>query len=198
MKAGSRACGARRPGCRRHRRAGALLAAGLLWLAAGAAAAALGHELAALPEPVPAPDFTLEDMDGKRHTLSALRGKVVMLNFWATWCGPCREELPSLEALYQALKDEGFVVLAVNQWETPDQVFAYMGQIAVFPTFPILFDRDSRVSERYGVKGLPTTVLIDKRGRVLYRAVGGRNFDHPAVRALVRRLLAVPAPATPR
>ncbi|WP_297528248.1 TlpA family protein disulfide reductase [Thiohalobacter sp.] len=160
-----------------------------LWLLAGPALAALGHALSPLPEPVPAPDFELEDMDGNRHRLSDLRGKVVMLNFWATWCGPCREELPSLEALYRDLRDQGFEVLAINQWETPDHVFSYMGQIDVFPTFPILFDRDSRVSELYGIRGLPTTLVVDPEGRVVYRAIGGRNFDHPEVRGLIRRLL---------
>ena len=128
-------------------------------------------------------------MDGNRHRLSELRGKVVVLNFWATWCGPCREELPSLEALYRDLRDRGFEVLAINQWETPDQVFSYMGQIDVFPTFPILFDRDSHVSELYGIRGLPTTLVVDRQGRVVYRAIGGRNFDHPEVRGLIEALL---------
>lgn len=153
------------------------------------APAGLGHDLTRLPEPVPAPDFTLEDMDGETHSLSELRGQVVMVNFWATWCPPCREEMPSMEAIYQALGDKGFQVLAVNQWETPDQVFPYMGQLDVYPSFPILFDRDSSVAEAYGVKGLPTTVLVDKQGRVVYRAVGGRNFNHPEVRALIERLI---------
>ena len=94
-----------------------------------------------------------------------------------------------MEAIYQALQDKGFIVLAINQWETPDHVFSYMGQLEVYPTFPILFDRDSSVSDSYGVKGLPTTLLIDKQGRVVYRAVGGRNFNHPEVRALIEQLL---------
>ncbi|BAZ93088.1 thioredoxin [Thiohalobacter sp. COW1] len=156
---------------------------------APAAPADLGHDLTRLPEPVPAPDFALEDMDGEIHRLSDLRGRVVMVNFWATWCPPCREEMPSMEAVYQGLKDEGFQVLAVNQWESPDQVFPYMGQLDVYPSFPVLFDRDSSVAEAYGVKGLPTTVLIDPQGRVVYRAVGGRNFNHAEVRALIRGLM---------
>ena len=159
------------------------------WLAPATSFAALGHGLSRLPTPVTAPDFTLEDMDGKSYTLSSLRGKVVMINFWATWCPPCREEIPSMETVYLALRDKGFIVLAINQWETPDHVFSYMGQLDVYPTFPILFDGDSKVSDSYGVKGLPTTMLIDKRGRVVYRAVGGRNFNHPEVRALIQQLL---------
>ena len=84
---------------------------------------------------------------------------------------------------------QGFVVLAVNQFETPDHVFSYMGQLSVYPTFPILFDQDSKVSELYGVKGLPTTLLINRQGQVAYRAIGGRDFDHPRVRAIVNQLL---------
>lgn len=95
-----------------------------------------------------------------------------------------------MEALYQALRDEGLMVMAVNQWETPDQVFPFLGQLEVWPSFPILFDRESSVAEAYGVKGLPTTVIIDKQGRMAYRAVGGRDFDHPEVRELIRRLIA--------
>lgn len=94
-----------------------------------------------------------------------------------------------MEEIYQDLGGKGFQVLAVNQWETPDQVFPYMGQLDVYPSFPVLFDRDSSVADAYGVKGLPTTVLVDKQGRVVYRAVGGRNFNHPEVRALIERLI---------
>jgi thiol-disulfide isomerase/thioredoxin len=149
----------------------------------------LSFELTKLDTPLAAPDFTLQDMDGESHTLSDYRGKVVMLNFWATWCPPCRREIPSMESIYQDLQKDGFVVLAANEFEDPDHVFAYTGQLSVFPTFPVLFDSDSKVSQLYNVKGLPTTVLIDKQGRVVYRAVGGRDFDHPAVREIVRNLL---------
>jgi len=149
----------------------------------------LSHELNRLEPPVTAPGFSLTDMDGEQHTLDDYRGKVIMLNLWATWCPPCRREIPSMESIFQDLKDKGFVVLAVNQFETPDHVFAYMGQLSVYPTFPVLFDRDSKVSELYGVKGLPTTLLINKQGQVAYRALGGRDFDHPRVRAIVNQLL---------
>ena len=94
-----------------------------------------------------------------------------------------------MERIYQNLKDEGFVVLAVNQWESPDHVFAYTGQLSVDPTFPIVFDLDSRIAEAYQVKGLPTTYLIDPQSRIRYRAIGGREFDHPEVEALIRSLM---------
>jgi peroxiredoxin len=95
-----------------------------------------------------------------------------------------------MESIYQDFGKDGFVVLAVNEFEDPDHVFAYTGQLSVDPTFPVLFDRDSTVSQLYGVKGLPTTVLIDKQGKMVYRAVGGRDFDHTEVRDIVRSLLA--------
>jgi thiol-disulfide isomerase/thioredoxin len=150
----------------------------------------LSHELNPLATPVAAPDFSLEDIDGEQHALSDYRGKVIMLNFWATWCPPCRREIPSMESIYQELRDKGFVVLGINEFETPDHVFAYTGQLSVFPTFPILFDSDSKVSQLYGVKGLPTTLLVNRQGQVVYRAAGGRDFDHPEVRVIVSDLLA--------
>ena len=151
--------------------------------------AKLGYTMTAIEPPVPAPDFVLEDMDGKPYTLEDFRGKVVLVNFWATWCPPCRREMPSLERLYQAMKDKPFVVLAVNQWESPDHVFSYMGDLSVFPTFPILFDSDSEVSEAYAVKGLPTSFVIDKQGRLAYRAIGGREFDHPEIERMIDMLI---------
>lgn len=197
MKTLSLSCAAppRKP---RNTDAPAWLAA-LLWLLAPAfgvsaelPAPDLSHELTRLETPLPATDFTLRDMDGNEHSLADYRGKVVMLNFWATWCPPCRREIPSMESIYQDLQKEGFMVLAVNEFEDPDHVFAYTGQLSVFPSFPILFDSDSKVSQYYQVKGLPTTLLINKQGQIVYRAVGGRDFDHPAVRGIVRTLLADP------
>jgi len=174
----------------------AVLLAGLLALAGTAMVAAqeaadqeLSYQFTPLDPPLAAPDFVLPDMDGEQHALQDYRGKVVLLNFWATWCPPCRREMPALERLYQQLGAHGFVVLAVNQWEDPDHVFAYTGELNVFPSFPILFDPDSSVSERFGVKGLPTSLLLDQDGRVRYRAIGGRAFDHPEVLRTIRALL---------
>lgn len=149
----------------------------------------LGFKLTAIKTPVPAPEFDLQDMDEIRHTLADYSGKVIMINFWATWCPPCRREMPSMERLHQALGKDDFVVLAINQMESPDHVFAYTGQLDVDPTFTILFDRDSSVSHQYRVNGLPTSYLIDKKGYVRYRAVGGREFDHPKVMQLIEKLL---------
>ncbi|MDZ7750862.1 MAG: TlpA disulfide reductase family protein [Gammaproteobacteria bacterium] len=172
----------------------AMVLAMVLALVVGpAVAAGLGHSLSPVDPPVVAPEFTLPDMDGEPHSLADYRGQVVLLNFWATWCPPCREEMPSMERLYQALEDDGFAVVAVNQFETPDHVFAYTGQLEVDPTFPLLFDSDSSVANSFRVVGLPSTYVIDKQGRVRYRAIGGREFDHPDVEALIRDLMNEPA-----
>ena len=163
-------------------------------LTAGTARAALPeppltHIMAPVKPARPAPDFSLPDMDGKIHKLSDYSGKVVLLNFWATWCPPCRRELPSMEMLYRDLKDKPFQVLACDQQEDIDTVFAFTGQLDPAPTFPLLLDSKSVVSKAYSVPGLPTTFLIDKTGQVAYRAVGGRDFGHPAIRALIEELM---------
>jgi thiol-disulfide isomerase/thioredoxin len=168
------------------------LTAALLLLVLAATAVAeegLSHSFAPVDPPRSVPDFSLPDMDGELHSLQDYRGKVVLINFWATWCPPCRREMPALERLYNKLGDQAFAVLAVNQWEDADLVFAYMGDLNVFPTFPILFDPESKVSADFGVKGLPTSFLLDKQGRVVFRAVGGRAFDHPEVEQTIRSLL---------
>lgn len=149
----------------------------------------LGHQLSKLPAPVKAPDFSLNDMDDEPHSLADYKGKVIMMNFWATWCPPCRREMPSMERVHQHMKDKDFVVLAVNQMESPDHVFAYTGQLEIQPTFTILFDSASKVSQAYRVQGLPTTYLIDKKGNIRYRAIGGREFDHPNVEQQINALL---------
>ena len=149
----------------------------------------LGYNLTPVPKPVPAPGFTLEDMDEEKHSFKDFHGKVVLLNFWATWCPPCRREMPSMERLYQKLNGENFTVIAINQMEDGDHVFAYTGQLDVDPTFTILFDKDSKVSNSYRVNGLPTTYLIDKQGNIRYRAIGGREFDHPEVEKQIMQLM---------
>ena len=149
----------------------------------------LGHRLAPLQESIPAPDFVLENMDEEKVSLKELRGKVVLINFWATWCPPCRREMPSMERLYQKINGDNFTVLAINQMEAEDLVFAFTGQLEIDLTFTILFDKDSSVSQAFNVKGLPTSYLIDKKGNIRYRAIGGREFDHPEVEKLITDLI---------
>ncbi len=139
------------------------------------------YKLKQLTKPVAAPDFVLKDMDGNPHSLKQYRGKVVVINFWATWCTPCLREMPSLQKLYEAFQSKSLVVLAINQWEDEDRVFEFMGRLDPAPTFTVLFDNDSKLSEIYQVQGLPSTYIINKQGKIVYRAKGGRDFDHPEI-----------------
>ena len=140
--------------------------------------------------PKPAPALKLADLDGKVHDLASLKGKVVLINFWATWCPPCRREMPSMARLQQALAGEPFVVLAVDVGEDADTIEAFTSQLVdTVPTFPILLDTRSHAMQAWKVAGLPTTYLVDPRGRVVASAVGGREFDHPDIVRAIRVLL---------
>jgi thiol-disulfide isomerase/thioredoxin len=149
----------------------------------------LGHAMNPVEPSVASADFTLPDIDGEPHALSDYRGRVVMLNFWATWCPPCRREMPSMQRLYAKYRDRGLVVVAVNQWEDEELVSEFIRHLSLAPAFPILLDRENRVAETYGVQGLPTTYLLDRDGNIRFVAIGGREFDHPEVEALLEGLL---------
>lgn len=149
----------------------------------------LGHNLTPVTKIIAASDFELLNMDEEKRKLSDYRGKVVLLNFWATWCPPCVREMPSMERLHQQINADDFSVIAINQMEDSDQVFAFTGQLEIDPTFEILFDSRSEVSMAYAVRGLPTTYLIDKQGNIRYRAVGGREFNHPEVVKIINGLI---------
>lgn len=150
----------------------------------------LSHKASPLKTPVPAKNFTLSDTDENTHRLSDLRGKVVVINFWAVWCPPCREEMPSLERLRRKLADKPVVVMAVNQGEDAEQILSYLWGLDPVPEFSILLDSDMKVSADWGVTGLPTTYIIDKKGNIVYRMIGGREFDHPEIIKVIEKLLA--------
>ncbi len=137
-----------------------LLTAGILYSVSSFAAAIGGS----------APDFTLKSKSGKNIKLSEHRGDVVMINFWASWCGPCRQEMPALEQLYKRYKDLGFVILGVNIDEDSNKAISMLSKIPV--SFPVLFDNDKKISDLYDVKAMPTTYLVDRNGnfRQLYKA----------------------------
>ncbi len=133
-------------------------------------------------------EFKLIDLEGKWLSLSDYRGKVVLLNFWATWCGPCRVEMPSMEIVYQDLKEQGFEILAISS--DPQ------GSIVTRPfvesqalTFPILHDSDYRVSGTYGIRTLPMSYLIDRQGTLRHRVFGARDWNSPEARELIKELL---------
>jgi peroxiredoxin len=120
-----------------------------------------------------APDFTLETLDGKSITLSDLRGQVVLINLWASWCPPCRAEMPAIDAVYRKYRDAGFVVLAVNTTyqDTESDARAFVQKLGL--TFPILFDRDGATSRRYNLQGLPTSYFVGRDGVIRDIVIGG-------------------------
>ncbi len=111
-----------------------------------------------------APNFTLKSRDGKNIKLSELRGQVVLVNFWASWCGPCRQEMPILEKLYKKYKSLGFVILGVNVDDKPEQAESLLKLIDV--SFPVVFDTDKKVSEKYKVTAMPSSFFIDRDGKM--------------------------------
>lgn len=145
-----------------------------------------GASLTLLPGKPQAPDFRLLDMDGNEHTLVAYRGKVVIINFWATWCPPCREELPSMNRGWAKVKEQGIVMLAVNVGEDEDTIFSFQGQYPI--DFTILLDSSGNTINQWPIKGLPTTFVIDPQGRLVYRAIGGRDWGADYLLDKVRAL----------
>jgi peroxiredoxin len=136
-----------------------------------------------------APDFALKDIDGKLRRLSENRGKVVLVNFWATWCPPCRREMPSMQRAWKQLKGENFEMLAINVGEDEDTIFGFTFSTGVELTFPILLDRDAQVIKAWPVIALPTSFIVDPQGRIVYRAVGGREWDDPELLKKIRELM---------
>jgi peroxiredoxin len=119
------------------------------------------------------PDFTLKRMDGPNLRLQEQRGQVVMVNFWATWCGPCRQEMPHLNRLYEQYRGSGFVLLGVNIDEDPARAAALARSLGV--SFPVLFDTDRSVARQWDLGTMPSTVLIDRSGRVRHIHRGWRE-----------------------
>jgi peroxiredoxin len=118
-----------------------------------------------------AEDFRLTDLAGKEQSLSQYRGKIVLLNFWATWCKPCTTEMPAMQTTYDKLRDKGFVVLAINELEDDARVREHIKQYG--HTFPVLMDHDNKVANQFGVVGLPVSLFIDQDGRVQEYIKGG-------------------------
>ncbi len=151
----------------------------VLWFSAGIAAAAPPSPFAV--DKIPgqkAPDFTLNDLNGKPVPLSAFKGKVILLNFWATWCPPCRDEMPALEKLNQLLKNKGLVVLSVSIDRSAASVKDFIKSTPV--GFPVLFDDKLKVTRSlYKVFTVPTTFLIDKKGVVIEKYFGEQEWAKP-------------------
>ncbi|HDZ49746.1 MAG TPA: TlpA family protein disulfide reductase [Candidatus Aerophobetes bacterium] len=142
--------------------------------------------------PLKAPDFTLKNLEGFSVSLKDFAGKVVFLNFWATWCGPCRDEMPSMEKLWQRFKEEAFVILAVDLREEKEEVNSFMKDYGL--TFPVLLDSRGEVGSMFGVRAIPTTYLIDSEGRIVGKALGARDWANEDAFDLIEHLLSETKP----
>ncbi len=135
-----------------------------------------------------APDFTLDDPSGKQVSLSALRGKVIFLNFWATWCPPCVQEMPTMEKLHQELGPKGLMVLAIDYREDAKDVKEFFKRHKL--TFTALLDFDAKVAESYQAWGLPMTVIVNKRGEIVGKVRGSREWYSSEAKEFFEQLLA--------
>lgn len=138
--------------------------------------------------PVRPPEFSLQDGDGRTWRSSALRGKVVVVNFWASWCPPCSRELPSLELLNDKVGPGGVVVLGVNAGEPSGTVAAFTARFKPPLRFPLLLDETGSVMREWQIRVLPTTYVLDRDGRMVLRALGGRDFSRPDALQDIRAL----------
>ncbi len=134
-----------------------------------------------------APDFNLRDMNGKTVSLSSLKGKVILLNFWATWCPPCKGEMPSMNKLYNELKSKGFEVVAVSTDNGPSPVKEFLAKTHL--DFTVLLDETKIVSREYKVFSMPTTFLIDRNGFIAEKLFGEYDWTDPVVRKEIEKLL---------
>jgi thiol-disulfide isomerase/thioredoxin len=161
----------------RHDVIGALLLAALLSAAPVLAGDATG----------PAAEFTLPARTGETVTLSSLKGQVVLINFWATWCGPCRKEMPLLEQIQKKYAPLGFTLLGVNVEEDTAMMDTFLKDVPV--TFPILLDPANGVSKLYDVSAMPSTVIVDRKGNIRYIHHGYKPGDESKYQDMIRQLI---------
>lgn len=136
---------------------------------------------------MPASEFSLTDLNGKPHSLEQYRGKIILLNFWATWCKPCTTEMPAMQTVYDQLREKGFVVLAVNELENEAKVREHIDTYK--HTFPVLLDHENKVANQYGVFGLPVSVFIDQAG-VVQEYIKGGLLTESKIHDIVNRIQA--------
>lgn len=134
-----------------------------------------------------APEFTLTNLDGTNLRLTELRGQVVLINFWASWCGPCRQEMPVLDRLHQRYKDTGFTVLGINV--EGEAVPARAIAVKTGVTFPVLIDADQKISKLYDLKAMPSTVIIDRDGKIRFVHHGYKPGDEEKYVEVVKSLI---------
>jgi len=160
----------------------AVLFVGLCWISSAKAA---GFETRAA---LPGPELKAHDLSGATRTLADYRGKVVLLNFWATWCPPCLREMPSLERLRIRMAGQALEIVAISSAETPEEVKAYLSKMKL--GFPILLDSDSSNTRRWKVFALPTTFVLDAEGRIRHVLTGPTEWDEGEALAVIDGMLA--------
>jgi DsbE subfamily thiol:disulfide oxidoreductase len=162
-----------------------------LFLAAGSVDAAADFKavpkLEEMKDRSAAPDFTLTNPEGKKVTLRDYRGKVVFLNFWASWCGPCRQEMPGMDRLYREFKGKDFEMLAVNVKDKREDALKFVKELKI--TYPIVMDPQGEIGLLYGAWGMPMTYLIDRKGQVLARMWGDADWYSTGARNLIKALI---------
>ncbi len=135
----------------------------------------------------PAPDFTLKSNQGKNIRLSELKGEIVLVNFWASWCGPCRKELPAFEKLYQKYKPLGVTILAVNVDDDPAKADELLAEVNI--SFPVLYDTDQKISELYKVSAMPSTYFINRDGELVNTHRSFKDGDEKKYKKLIKELI---------
>ena len=165
-----------------------------MWLFCASVAAVAGDQPGAVDSLTEAAPLRLENLRGEQHSLSDYKGKVVLVNFWASWCGPCITEIPSLRDLYAKMAGEDFEILAVNVKEGPFKVHKFSKMVAM--PFPILLDSKGEAFDSWGAVVMPTSFLIDSKGHIRRKVVGPLDWASDEVVAEIRALLPTPESST--
>jgi peroxiredoxin len=162
---------------------------GVLWYGFPPAPVAQAAGIAMLNPQVEASDFALPALSGEEIRLTSFKGNVVLINFWATWCGPCRDEMPAMEQLWTRLKDQGFVILAISldNKRSKNRVDGFIKKLGV--TYPVLLDPKETVGDHYQTVGLPTSYLIGRNGKIAGRVMGPLDWTSPEVSSVIEGLL---------
>jgi thiol-disulfide isomerase/thioredoxin len=156
-----------------------------LWGESGAPA----QTLQPLAEPRAAPELGLVALDGREYGLADFEGRVILVNFWATWCPPCRKEMPALVRLSQHFQGEAFEVVGVNVGESVERIQDFLQTLPVLPAFPMLLDPDGSVSQAWQARVVPTTLVVDRNGQIVRGALGEVDFDSPDLRGQIQTLM---------
>ena len=159
----------------------------LLFAGASGSAWAANSHILPVAKPFPAHKIRLKDLDDKVIQLSDFKGKTVIINFWATWCPPCRRELPSMQDTYEAFKGKNLVILAINVGEEWETIAPFIAPYKL--EFPILLDKDSSVLTQWKAIGLPSSFVINGKGLVTHRFTGGRDWNDPVFRTDLKKII---------